>query len=185
MTDARAFAVLLALCLASSAQAQEPAPATEHVTVTSDKMPPEKALHDFIGSYTAPSPTLAKVTRWHAGVCPGVTGLPASWSSSVTARLRAIAGEAGAPVAKEGCRINIDIVFTKNPQGLLDGVRELKPFLLGYHDVVREKQLATVSHAVQAWYVTQTVDSEGGTYTDDKLYSDGTSFQSGGNTVQF
>jgi hypothetical protein len=173
MTDARAFAVLAVLCLASSVQAQEPVPATEHVTVTSDKMPPEKALHDFIGSYTASSPTLSKVTRWHAGVCPGVTGLPASWNSSVAARLRAIAGEAGAPVDKEGCRINIDIVFTRNPQVLLDGVRDTKPFYLGYHDVAREKQLATVSHAVQAWYMTQTVDSRGGIYTDDKLHPDG------------
>jgi hypothetical protein len=186
VTGARAFAILLALGLASSAQAQEPAPATEHVTVTSDKTPPEKALRDFIGSYTAPSPTLAKVTRWHAGVCPGVTGLPASWNSSVAARMRAIASAAGAPVAKEGCRINIDIVFTKNPQVLLDGVRDTKPIFLGYHDVAQEKQLATVRHAVQAWYMTQTVDSRGGTYTDDKLYSDGTSFTGGlGNTFQF
>lgn len=185
MTNARALAVLLVLGLASSAQAQEPAPATEHVTVTSDKMPPEKALHDFIGSYTAPSPTLAKVTRWHAGVCPGVTGLPASWNSSVAARLRAIAAEAGAPVAKEGCRINIDIVFTKNPQVLLDGVRSTKPIFLGYHDVAQEKRLATVGHAVQAWYMTQTVDSRGGTSTDDKLHPEGISLSSGGNTFDF
>jgi hypothetical protein len=175
MTDARAFAVLLVLGLASSAQAQEPAPATEHVTVTSGKMPPEKALHDFISSYTASSPTLAKVTRWHAGVCPGITGLPPSWNSFVAGRLCTVASAVGAPVAGEGCRINIDIVFTKNPQALLDGVRETKPFLLGYHDVAREKQLATVSHAVQAWYMTQTVDSRGGIYTDDKLHSDGIS----------
>lgn len=161
MKGAPVFAVMLALCLASSAQAQDTAPSTEHVTVTSDRMPPEKAVHDFISSYTAASPTLSKVTRWHAGVCPGVTGLPPSWSSSVVARLRVVASAAGAPVAKEGCRINIDIVFTRNPQALLDGVRDAKPFLLGYHDVAQEKRLATVSHAVQAWYMTQTVDAGG------------------------
>ena len=130
-------------------------------------------MHDFISSYTAPSPTLSKMTRWHAGVCPGVTGLPPSWNSSVAARLRAVAAEAGAPVAREGCRINIDIVFTKNPQVLLDGVRDTKPFFLGYHDAAQEKRLATVSHAVQAWYMTQTVDSRGGIYTDDKLHPEG------------
>ena len=173
MKGAPVFAVMLALCLASSAQAQDTAPSTEHVTVTSDRMPPEKAVHDFISSYTAPSPTLSKVTRWHAGVCPGVTGLPPSWSSSVVARLRVVASAAGAPVAKEGCRINIDIVFTRNPQALLDGVRDAKPFLLGYHDVAQEKRLATVSHAVQAWYMTQTVDAGGGFYIDDKLHPDG------------
>src|SRR3569833_2177444 len=176
MADARAFAVLLVLGLASAAQAQGPAPATEHVTVTSDKMPPEKAMHDFISSYTAPSPTLSKMTRWHAGVCPGVTGLPPSWNSSVAARLRAVASAAGAPVVGEGCRINIDIVFTKNPQVLLDGVRETKPVYLGYHDVAQEKRLATVGHAVQAWYMTQTVDSRGGIYTDDKLHPEGLNY---------
>lgn len=180
--NARAFAVLAALCLASAAQAQDAAPSTEHVTVTSDKMPPEKAMHDFIGSYTAPSPTLSKVTRWHAGVCPGVAGLPPSWNSSIAERLQAVASAAGAPVAKRGCRINIDIVFTKNPQALLDGVRDAKPVYLGYHDVAQEKRLATVSHAVQAWYMTQTVDSHGGIYTDDKLHPEGISIDSGGTT---
>ena len=82
----------LTLCLASSAQAQAPAPLTEHVTVTSDKMPPEKAVHAFF---------------------------------------------------------------------------------LGYHDVAQEKRLATVNHPVQAWYMTQTVDSRGGIYTDDKLHPEG------------
>ena len=180
--NARAFAVLGALCLASVAQAQDAAPSTEHVTVTSDKLPPEKAMHDFIGSYTAPSPTLSKVTRWHAGVCPGVTGLPASWNNLVAERLQAVASAAGAPVAKQGCRINIDIVFTKNPQALLNGVRDTKPVYLGYHDVAQEERLATVSHAVQAWYMTQTVDSHGGIYMDDKLHPEGISIDSGGTT---
>ena len=171
MTNARTFAVLAALCLASAAQAQ--GPSTEHVTVTESRTPLERKLHDFIASYTAPSLTLAKVTRWHAGVCPGVTGLPASWNSSVAARLREVASAAGAPVAKEGCRINIDIIFTKNPQLLLDGIRAKKSFLLGYHDLANEEKLARVIHPVQAWYMTQTVDAQGGIYTDDKLHPEG------------
>lgn len=114
MIPARAFAVLLTLCLGSSALAQNP---TENVTVTSQKgrdVPPERVLHDFIRSYTAPSPAIGKVARWRYGVCPAVTGLPPAWNKLVTTRVREIAGLAGAPVGADDCRANIDIVFTKN-----------------------------------------------------------------------
>jgi hypothetical protein len=167
--------LLLGIGLASPALAQgeNRPPPSESVTVTGSKTPPDKILHDFIVSYTRPSPASGKVARWHGGVFPGVTGLPASWNASVVARVREIASLAGAPVAAADCRPNIDIVFTKNPQTLLDEVRAAKSWLLGYHDLAQEKKLATVSHALQAWYMTQTVDAQGGIYTDDKLHPEG------------
>jgi hypothetical protein len=171
MSDARTFAVFLTLCLASAAQAQ--APLTENVTVTSTKVPPEKLLHDFVASYTAPSPASGKVARWRSGVCPIATGLPANWSRVIVARVLEMAGQVGAPAGTNGCTPNIDIVFTKNPQVLLDGIRAQKSFLLGYHDLANEKKLATVTHPVQAWYMTQTVDATGAVHTDDKLYTQG------------
>ncbi len=173
MIPARAFAVLLTLCLGSSALAQNP---TENVTVTSQKgrdVPPERVLHDFIRSYTAPSPAIGKVARWRYGVCPAVTGLPPAWNKLVTTRVREIAGLAGAPVGADDCRANIDIVFTKNPQVLLDGIRAKKSFLLGYHDLANEENLARMTHPVQAWYMTQTVDATGAVHTDDKLHTQG------------
>ena len=188
--------LLMGLSLVSAASAQgvsqnpHPAP-IESVTVSETKAPPDKILHDFILSYTAPSPASGKVARWHAGVCPGVTGLPPGWDKSVTARVREVASLTGAPVGAEKCSPNIDIVFTKNPQMLLDEVRATKSWLLGYHDAAQEKQLSTVSHAVQAWYMTQTVDSQGGVFTDDKLHPEGiylqvrTSSAPVGNTLQF
>jgi hypothetical protein len=190
------LSLLMGLSLASAVSAQSvsqvphPAP-TESVIVSETKAPLDKILHDFIFSYTAPSPASGKVARWHAGVCPGVTGLPPSWDKSVTARVREVASLAGAPVAPEKCRPNIDIIFTKSPQTLLDEAHATKSWLLGYHDAAQEKQLSTVSHAVQAWYLTQTVDSRGGVFTDDKLHPEGidiqvrTSSAPTGNTLQF
>ena len=169
--------------------AQAPAPefpaasqATEGVIVTAPKAPPEKIMHDFITSYTAPSPAIGKVARWHAGICPGVAGvLPDSWSKAVIARVRDVAAQAGAPVATGKCHPNIDIVFTQNPQGLLDSVRASKPWYLGCHDIAQETQLATVRHAVQAWYMTQTVDRGGDAYVDTKQHSDGITLTAGHN----
>jgi hypothetical protein len=143
-------------------------------------------LHDFIVSYTAPSPASGRVARWHGGICPGVVGLPAAWNGSVEARVREVATLAGSPVLAKPCRANIDIVFTRNPQALLDSVRDTKPFLLGYHDAAREKELATVRHAVQAWYMTQTVDMQGGIFVDDKLRQQpGVTLTSGNNQINF
>lgn len=164
--------LFLGLCLAPAALAQNDGRAVENVTVTGAKAAPEKILHDFIKSYTAPSPASGKIARWHGGICPGVAGLPPAWAGAVAARLRDVATQIGAPVAGKDCRINIDIVFTKNPQTLLDGVRQTKPFLLGYHDLAREKDLATVRYPVQAWYLTQTVDAKGGVYVDEKLHTE-------------
>ena len=159
---------------------------TENVTVTAPKIPPEKVLRDFVVSYTAPSPASGKVARWHDGVCPGVAGLPESWNKSITARVREVARQAGAPVADVNCHPNIDIVFTRNPQTLLDEVRAKKSWFLGYHDLAREKQLATVRHAIQAWYMTQTVGARGDVYTDDKLHGDGITLTGGkNNSFQF
>jgi hypothetical protein len=185
MTVARPCLVLLALCLALPARAQRPE-ATENVTVTGEKAPPEKLLHDFVTSYTAPSPASGKVARWREGVCPIATGLPVNWSKAIVARVLAVAKETGAPVGADGCRPNIDIVFTKNPQMLLDGIRAKKSFLLGYHDLVNEKKLATVNHPVQAWYMTRTVDAKGDVSNDDKLHSQGVTFTGGlGNSFDF
>jgi hypothetical protein len=146
---------------------------TESVTVTETKVPPDQVLHDFIASYTAPSPASGKVARWHGGFCPGVVGLSESWNKSVMDRVREIATIASAPVGPQNCRPNVDIVFTNNPQALLDDVRAKKPSFLGYHDVHQERRLATVSHALQSWYMTQTVDSAGGTFIDNKLNPSG------------
>jgi hypothetical protein len=113
------------------------------------------------------------MARWKTGVCPIVTGLPEAHSKFVTERVRQVASQVGAPVAAAGCKSNIDIVFTLHPQVLLDGIRKKNHVLLGYHDAAEEERLATVTHPVQAWYTTQTVDLRGSTIIDDKLRNNG------------
>lgn len=147
---------------------------TEKITVTAPKLVPDSLLHDFVKSYTALSPASEKVARWRTGVCPIVVGLPQAANKLITDRVRQVAVLVGVPVGvAESCKPNIDIVFTFTPQVLLDGVRAKTPFLLGYHDAAQEKDLASVTHPIQAWYTTQTVDVNGATYVDDKLRNHG------------
>ena len=146
---------------------------TESVTVNGQKLAPEDKLQDFVRSYAAHSGFAAKMARWKAGICPIVAGLPEAHSKFVIERVRQVANQVGAPVAAAGCKSNIDIVFTLHPQVLLDGIRKKNRVLLGYHEAGEEEQLATVSHPVQAWYTTQTVDLQGSTSIDDKLRNHG------------
>ena len=168
---------LLLCAIPCAALAQQPALQslpTEKVTVTAPSQIPDVVLHDFIKSYTAASPASGKVARWRTGICPITAGLPQTANKLITDRVRQVAALVTAPVGTaETCKPNIDIVFTLNPQVLLDQVRTKTPVLLGYHDVAQEKDLATVSRPVQAWYTTQTVDLHGVTYVDDKLRNHG------------
>jgi hypothetical protein len=144
---------------------------TEKVIVTAPKVVPDQALQDFIRSYTAPSLASEKVARWRAGICPITAGLPQAANRLITERVRQVAAMVGAPVDPAGSsKPNIDIVATFAPQLLLDWMRAKSPVLLGYHEAAQEKVLATVTHPVQAWYTTQTVDLNGDAYIDDKLH---------------
>jgi len=153
----------------STGGAQNPSLPTENIIVSAPGLAPDTALHDFVKSYTAASQVSGKTARWRAGICPVITGLPQKAGELVTDRVRQIAGMVDAPVAAQSCKPNIDIVFTLNPQVLLNGVRSKTPILLGYHDVAQEERLATVTHPLQAWYTTQTVDFHGSAYVDDRL----------------
>jgi hypothetical protein len=166
--------VLVWAASASLAGAQSQAIPTESVTVNAQKLAPEEKLHDFAQAYAAPAGGGGKMARWKYGVCPVVAGLPEAYTKFVTARVRQVAGMVGAPVADaQSCKTNIDIVFTLNPQVLLDDVRKKHRVFLGYHDAAEELHLAAVTHPVQAWYTTQTVDLNGSTYIDDKLRNHG------------
>jgi hypothetical protein len=159
--------------MASAPGAQSQPLPTEKVIVSASKLAPQAALRAFVRSYAAPAPVNGKMTRWKDGICPVTTGLPQAANTLVTGRVRQVADMVGAPVGAAGCKSNVDIVFTLHPQVLLDEVRQKTPVLLGYHDAAQEERLATVTHPVQAWYTTQTVDLNGTTYVDDKLRNHG------------
>ncbi|MBA2590203.1 MAG: hypothetical protein H0U98_16445 [Alphaproteobacteria bacterium] len=166
------FALTCLLPPVAFAQPSQGTP-TENIIVTAPRAVPEQAAHDFVKSFTGVSPASGKIARWRMGVCPVVTGLPPSGLTLVRERVRQVAGQVGAPVGAQSCKPNIDIVFTLNPQVLLDEVRKKTPVLLGFHDVAQQERLATVTHPVQAWYTTQTVDLNFNRYVDDKLRNHG------------
>jgi hypothetical protein len=157
--------LLLATTAAAAQPASAPTPpqAAESVTVTATPLPHRSAVDEFIYSYPVPVRTTDKIGRWKTGICPVVEGLPPRFAAFITGRLTAIARNAGAPVNGDPkCRHNIEIVFTNTPQVLADDLRKNHRPYLGYFDNLNQAtELATVKHAIQAWYLTATVGSNG------------------------
>ena len=127
----------------------------------------DQAISAFVDSHSGIS-RLDKIARWEEGVCPSLAGLPANFTKFILKRVRDVAASVGAPVnADESCKSNIDIMFTTKPQGLLDNVRAKQPVMLGYFNGNAEAdRMAVVSHTIQAWHATQSVDLRGAKSVD-------------------
>lgn len=160
---AMACAVLLGVT-AASAQSAPPAKTalpTENVTVSGTKS--REVVRGFVDSFASHTETIGKIARWETGICPIVAGLPPDFATFVTQRVKEVAAKVGAPVStNKTCRRNIEIVFTRTPQALLDNVKKDQEDFLGYHDSAEQRdRLATVTHPIQAWYATATQDLNG------------------------
>lgn len=159
--------ILALVCVApitGIAVAQNPPP--ESVTVTADKS--RQAVERFIKSAGAATRMTGKMARWETPICPYAVGIRKEAADFVVDRVKAVAGEVGAPVsASPTCKFNVEIVFTRTPQALLDNVAKEKPWLLGYHDGREQRaRLATLTRPIQGLYVTATRDLHGQTDID-------------------
>ena len=172
MTIKRAILILTILILAKSglapalAQTPQKKDDLETVIVTGRRLPttPEVIAHDVIRSIAAPSLLLGTIARWQGGICPRTDGLSSqNLNNYVTKRIREIAAQAGAPLKDEPCKSNVEVLFTDDPQAMLDEVRKDNSTVLGYHAA------ATVSHPIQAWYETGTTDIRGVTVVDREV----------------
>ena len=133
------------------------------LTVIAPSQPDAKKLPSivfkFVQSHGA-SGRIDQLTRWGTPPCPTTAGLPESFNTFVSRRVVEVASQVGAPTSrKPTCKMNLLIVFTDQPQALLDGVRRRRPQLLGFHYHAQAKRLATVNRPIQAWYVTGTRSS--------------------------
>jgi hypothetical protein len=145
------------------------------VTVTAPRPPtPEelagKAVPNFVMSHVTPSAVIGQLTRWRNGICPVTRGLADAMNAFVTARILAVAEVVGAPhQTSPNCKANVEILFTLEPQQLLDELVKKNSQLLGFHYPQQEKRLATVNHPIQGWYGTSTRNYAGLEVIDDAM----------------
>lgn len=158
---------MVAIAPTNAAEPQPPADATAttpevpEITITAPRPPtPEELKGDsvskFMLAHARPAQATGQFARWRTPVCPQAQGLTSESDAYIAARITAVAATAGIPYGAAGCKANIHIYFTNDPQKLIDGVAKELPGLLGFHYVSTLKSLATVRHPVAAWYATAT-----------------------------
>jgi hypothetical protein len=150
------------LIMAPTGAAQPKAPqdsdGLSEVLVTASKLPRETLnplAIEFVRAHAAESPVIHQIGRWHADLCPRVSGLQPAASAFVSHRVTEVARSVGASASEggKGCAGNVQIVFTSKPQQLLDHIARSYPELLGSS---RSPGDATSRRAIQSWYVTGT-----------------------------
>ena len=142
------------------------APTTEQplqeVTVSAARVLDHKtlshAVSGFVQSHSAPGTRINQIGRWHMYVCPLVIGLREPFNDQMVRDVLDVARGVGAPTRPKGktCKVNVEIVFTKEPQALLDHIAKNYRVLLGYYPAAQMAQLTTFSRPIQAWYLTAT-----------------------------
>ncbi|HEY3951403.1 hypothetical protein [Phenylobacterium sp.] len=172
----------------ASAPAQSPTPSAnapptaeagttvEGLTVIAPKAEQEKLptlVEHFVQAHSAES-RIGQLSRWGGPVCPQTSGLPPAFDAYVSARVKLVAAGVGAPVDKHPnrnfpCKANLLIVFTTEPQKLMDDVRRHHPKMLGFHYAAQAERLARMEHPFQAWYMTGTKTEGGLPEPDDEF----------------
>ncbi len=137
----------------------------ESITVTGRAEPQtrDEIIRGFVKSYSSPSRMLGKIARWADPICPFTAGLKPEENAAVTARIKRISAAIGARTSKDpSCRVNITVMFASDPQDLLDNIRLHHVSMLGDVDSPSHaRQLARMTHPVQAWYGTNIEDEWG------------------------
>ena len=144
--------------------APSPAPTTvEGLTVHPEDKPRSiylKAM-DFVSVHGGAA-RVGQLARWDDEICPITLGLSPAMNAFVTARVKAVALEVGAPVSKNPkCKPNVEVLFSAEPQKLVDRVARDQGALLGFHYASQTKDLTKVSRPIQAWYLTMTRNWKG------------------------
>jgi hypothetical protein len=138
-----------------------PAPAPSVVSPVTVQAAPgpvaaQKEARDFVQSYAATSPAIDQIARWHAPICISVAGLTPDQAARVAARIQEVGEGVGMHALPPGCKANIEVVFTDQPQAFMDKVANTREEILGYYHRHDRDKLKAVTRPVQAWYVTQT-----------------------------
>jgi len=164
MSNARFPATLFALAMLATivipgAACAVPAGEGPEVVVTAiPKLTPQQVQGQAVPTFVQSHGAVARggqLTRWTLGICPDTIGLPPSYDAYISNRIVAVAAKVGAPVDKaKPCTPNIEVIFTDNPQRLLDSLLKKQPASLGYHTAAQAERMAKVVRPIQAWYVT-------------------------------
>jgi hypothetical protein len=129
--------VLLSIALASIANiglapAQEPEPQTSaDVVVVGQRT--EEVIRSFIDELAVTPRGVDQMSRWDWRICPGVAGLRASQAQFVIDRMAQRALEIDLSVGEPGCRSNVLVMFSMDPDAIAQQIFDARRSALGYY----------------------------------------------------
>ena len=144
------------------AAAQEPAPASEEVVVTGQRT--EEAIRAFVDEVSVTMGSANQLARWDRRICPGVAGVRARYAQFMIDRMAQRAFDVGLDVGEAGCRANVLIVVSMDPDAHAHELFDNNRDALGYFDergrnsLGREALRAFVESdsPVRWWHVSRT-----------------------------
>ena len=111
--------------------AQEAAPASsEEVVVTGQRT--EEAIRAFVDEVSVTMGSADQLARWDRRICPGVAGLRGRYAQFVIDRMAQRAFDVGLDVGDPGCRANMLIIVTLDPDAMAQQLLDDHPDALGY-----------------------------------------------------
>lgn len=153
--------------------AATPAPAPEsEIVVTGQRT--EEAVRSFVGQIALAVRGADQIARWDGKICPGISGIKANYARAVLDRLAVHAYEVGLDVGEPGCKPNVLILVSANPDEAAKSAVENNRDALGWHaqrgqttqgrDGLREFMASDA--AVRWWHVARVTTSEGASVGD-------------------
>jgi hypothetical protein len=94
--------------------------------------------------------------RWVDPICPRVLGLSEVGARAAEARIRAVAADAGVPVAPAPCDSNIVVTFTTDAPGLVREIDRRSPTRLSQVPLSAREALLNGSAPIRWWYTSDT-----------------------------
>jgi hypothetical protein len=134
-------------------------PGIPDVTVMSPRPPADQELAgDSLHQFVVHHATVHYFNIGRQSICPLTVGLDPAYNAFVTARVRALAVNVGAPVQSDlQCKDNVRIVFTADPQKVMTNVVKWASVFFrprGRYAQMRPLIQFTSDHAIQGWYIT-------------------------------
>ncbi|MCW1402389.1 hypothetical protein OKA06_08640 [Novosphingobium sp. MW5] len=105
--------------------------------------------------------TVKPAARWVDPICPKAVGIVDDKAAMVTSRIRQVAANIGARVAKEGCKPNILITFTELGTDLIQRINSMDPRQLSEVPHSQRERLLTGNDPVRWWYSSQVRSHDG------------------------
>lgn len=108
-----------------------------------------------------------QIARWRDPVCVRVVGLADAQAAMIKARIESVALAVGVRPARAQCTANVEIMFTDQPQAMIDAIAKRAEVMLGYYHFHDRDRLKAITRPVQAWYVTAASPWAGKEVIDD------------------